>query len=253
MIKFFRRIRLNLLSEGKTGKYLKYAIGEIILVVIGILIALQVNNWNNKRIDNKLEKEYLSRLISELNSDIEYFKDLQSSFKAKQERMDRILGIWKSQNLFIEDSIQYINDFISAGDISPWYNEPTTWTQLIQTGDLKIIKNQKVVDSLFSFYSKLKKSAVNYNDYTFKLVNEARKNWVIPFTVKDYKNNIPPFSTKEVPAQGVFKSISDNLPLYLPLYTSIGITCKLNTWEAGEFAENATELSIQLKSYLDSI
>ena len=42
MIKFFRRIRQNLLSEGKTGKYLKYAIGEIILVVIGILIALQI-------------------------------------------------------------------------------------------------------------------------------------------------------------------------------------------------------------------
>lgn len=49
MIKFFRKIRQNLLSEGKTGKYLKYAIGEIILVVIGILIALQINNWNENR------------------------------------------------------------------------------------------------------------------------------------------------------------------------------------------------------------
>ncbi|WP_053990024.1 hypothetical protein [Mangrovimonas sp. TPBH4] len=46
MIKFFRKIRQNLLSEGKTGKYFKYAVGEIILVVIGILIALQINNWN---------------------------------------------------------------------------------------------------------------------------------------------------------------------------------------------------------------
>lgn len=46
MIKFFRNIRQNLLAEGKIGKYLKYASGEIILVVIGILIALQINNWN---------------------------------------------------------------------------------------------------------------------------------------------------------------------------------------------------------------
>ena len=49
MIKFFRNIRKSLLNEGKTSKYLKYAIGEIVLVVIGILIALQINNWNEHR------------------------------------------------------------------------------------------------------------------------------------------------------------------------------------------------------------
>ena len=52
MIKFFRKIRQNLLMENKTGKYFKYAIGEIILVVIGILIALQINNWNSQRLSN---------------------------------------------------------------------------------------------------------------------------------------------------------------------------------------------------------
>ena len=50
MIKFFRKIRQNLLSEGRTGKYFKYALGEILLVVLGILIALQINNWNGERI-----------------------------------------------------------------------------------------------------------------------------------------------------------------------------------------------------------
>ncbi|MCK0109145.1 DUF6090 family protein [Flavobacteriaceae bacterium S0825] len=59
MIKFFRKIRQNLLSEGKTGKYFKYAIGEIILVVIGILIALQINNWNEQ---NKMDKSINSHL-----------------------------------------------------------------------------------------------------------------------------------------------------------------------------------------------
>ena len=49
MIKFFRKIRFNLLSENNTSKYFKYAFGEIILVVIGILIALQINNWNENR------------------------------------------------------------------------------------------------------------------------------------------------------------------------------------------------------------
>ena len=68
MIKFFRHIRKRLLSEGKTGKYLTYAIGEIVLVVIGILIALQINNWNETRQIKKVEKEILNVLLEDLNS-----------------------------------------------------------------------------------------------------------------------------------------------------------------------------------------
>jgi len=62
MIKFFRNIRKSLLMENKTSKYLKYAIGEIVLVVIGILIALQVNNWNQERKDLK-EAELIKQNI----------------------------------------------------------------------------------------------------------------------------------------------------------------------------------------------
>lgn len=66
MIKFFRKIRQNLLMENKTGKYLKYAIGEIVLVVIGILIALQINNWNELRKTKEKEKVILKEIISDL-------------------------------------------------------------------------------------------------------------------------------------------------------------------------------------------
>ncbi|MFL1013224.1 hypothetical protein [Flavisericum labens] len=70
MIKFFRKIRQNLLSEGKTGKYIKYAFGEIILLVIGILIALQLNNFNEKRkINNDIESVF-SLLENELETNI---------------------------------------------------------------------------------------------------------------------------------------------------------------------------------------
>ena len=62
MIKIFRKIRYNLMSENKTSKYFKYAIGEIILVMIGILLALQVNNWNQKRLERIEEKIILSNL-----------------------------------------------------------------------------------------------------------------------------------------------------------------------------------------------
>ena len=69
MIKFFRKIRQNLLMENKTGKYFKYAIGEIILVVIGILIALQINNWNENRKKEALKDEYKIALINDYTND----------------------------------------------------------------------------------------------------------------------------------------------------------------------------------------
>ncbi|MBU2951847.1 hypothetical protein KO493_14195 [Tamlana agarivorans] len=81
MIKFFRKIRKNLLQEGKTVKYLKYAIGEIVLVVIGIVIALQINNWNENRINNLAVKTYLNNLIYELTNEqiiLEFFIESHS-------------------------------------------------------------------------------------------------------------------------------------------------------------------------------
>jgi len=66
MIKFFRHIRQNLIMKNKTGKYLKYAIGEIILVVIGILIALSINNWNEFNKERKLEQKVLTELLTSL-------------------------------------------------------------------------------------------------------------------------------------------------------------------------------------------
>lgn len=70
MIKFFRKIRYDLMEKNKTGKYLKYAIGEIILVVIGILIALQINNWSNDIQNRDTENEYLLSLQTEFKTNI---------------------------------------------------------------------------------------------------------------------------------------------------------------------------------------
>ena len=69
MIKFFRNIRKNLVNEGKTSKYLKYALGEIVLVIIGILMALQINNWNENRKEQKLELYLLNQIKTDIQSD----------------------------------------------------------------------------------------------------------------------------------------------------------------------------------------
>ena len=72
MIKFFRHLRKTFLAEGKTGKYVKYAVGEIVLVVIGILIALQINNWNERRKESIFQRKVLKEISISIHQNIEY-------------------------------------------------------------------------------------------------------------------------------------------------------------------------------------
>ncbi|WP_250435890.1 DUF6090 family protein [Hanstruepera flava] len=94
MIKFFRKIRQQLLSEGKTGKYLKYAIGEIILVVIGILIALQINNWNDVRKDRQRERIILKQLHSGFLENKRLFDYGIDLYKNKLEGCDKAISFF---------------------------------------------------------------------------------------------------------------------------------------------------------------
>jgi hypothetical protein len=70
MIKLFRKIRQKLLSQHKVTQYVLYALGEIFLVVIGILIALQVNTWNEDRVQRSREVKYLKNIRLDLEKDL---------------------------------------------------------------------------------------------------------------------------------------------------------------------------------------
>lgn len=90
MIKFFRKIRQNLLSEGKVGRYLTYAIGEIILVVIGILIAVNINNWNESRKERKYIQKELSALSKDLQSKLEIMTSDMQSYRFNAEYFEAV-------------------------------------------------------------------------------------------------------------------------------------------------------------------
>ncbi len=106
MIKFFRKIRYQLLGEGKTGKYLKYAIGEVVLVVIGILIALSINNWNEYRKDRVKETEILQNLSNSLKSNYDHLarKIFYNSGTIKS--IDLLLDVLEQSNEF-HDTLSY--------------------------------------------------------------------------------------------------------------------------------------------------
>ncbi|WP_411766423.1 DUF6090 family protein [Winogradskyella sp. A3E31] len=105
MIKFFRHIRYNLMETGKTSRYLKYAIGEIILVVIGILIALQINNWNENRKTEVTSQKLFNELYNEYIVAGKHFKN---SFEANSlyiSFLEDILMNWSQLN------IETVNEF----------------------------------------------------------------------------------------------------------------------------------------------
>jgi hypothetical protein len=108
MIKFFRKIRQNLLSESKFSKYLVYAIGEILLVVIGILIALQINNWNTNKNNRIFELKMLNEISVALKQDYIFFNDHLLQYRNKTE-IDAIAFFDRAilSNRIVVDSLDY--------------------------------------------------------------------------------------------------------------------------------------------------
>ena len=99
MIKFFRHIRKSLISENKMGKYFKYAIGEILLVVIGILIALQINNWNERKKSTSQLRAQLVAIQNDINSDLNLFGQRKEVLKSAAASGDRLWVLINSNKI----------------------------------------------------------------------------------------------------------------------------------------------------------
>jgi tetratricopeptide (TPR) repeat protein len=108
MIKFFRKIRQNMLSAGKTGKYFKYAIGEIVLVVIGILIALQINNWNETRKANDAELQLYHKILDDIHDQYSTTKNQFNKMKSYQDLHFDVYN--QSKGITPYDSTLYYNN-----------------------------------------------------------------------------------------------------------------------------------------------
>ena len=149
MIKFFRKIRQNLLSEGKTGKYFKYAFGEIILVVIGILIALQINNWNQTRINRTIEIETLENLRQDLGSALTQL-DIKIEQNYSNRTSDSIaLTIIHRNTVVPKDSIiKLLLSHIFTPTFDP---ELGTLTEILSTGKMEIIRSEPLRNHISSW------------------------------------------------------------------------------------------------------
>lgn len=150
MLRFFSKMRYKLAAENKVAKYLRYAVGEILLVVIGILIALQVNNWNELRKKESQRKELVQALISEFKATHLRITSIKEEIEQNIERTSRFLSLSYTDNTEVSvDSLQY---YLSGAFTMPPF-EPilTSYNQAVSTGKIGFIESKKFSDDMSKF------------------------------------------------------------------------------------------------------
>ena len=156
MHKFFRNIRQKLLTEGQTNKYFKYAIGEIVLVVIGILIALQINNWNEHRKEKIRASNYIDRIEEDLARSITRSESL---IKLNKRILKSVTDTQKllERGTTLNDEEKKTVDYAFLWFPRTTYQLPSmlTYEEMKESGDLHLIEDVKLRNDLAEFYSYL--------------------------------------------------------------------------------------------------
>ena len=235
MIKFFRKIRQNLLMENKTGKYFKYAIGEIVLVVIGILIALSINNWNQKKTERKVEQDYISSLIEDAKTDLSNFKNAIALNEVRLNNLDSLAFRCYSYNIKDKKDPElmfwYMNslkrpDFVTQTD--------RTLSQLKNSGGMRLIEDKTKIDAIITYeesFERLYNQQVWYEGGLKDLVNAGVPVFNYKYiTVSNY-SNISKLKTARLLATDnkLIIELGNRASLYNILTTSY-----LNRLEAGK-------------------
>jgi len=145
MIKFFRQIRQNLLMENKTGKYFKYAVGEIILVVIGILIALQINNWNENRKNRIAEADYYCRILEDLELNEKLIDETSELISNKIRLCKELIS---DLNKIPNERSLILNKFVVALRQDVFVPSNIAFEDITSSGQLKLLTDLKLKNRL---------------------------------------------------------------------------------------------------------
>ena len=151
MMRIFRQIRQNLLSTGKTAKYLKYAVGEIILVVIGILIALQINNWSSFQKEREIEQSVLKNLRDEFEENLQQIRNDNRLNQASLEAASSLLqsGRINYQNSAIDSLVGTALNYATFEAATGVFDET------ISSGKMRLIQNDSLKSHLSKWSGKL--------------------------------------------------------------------------------------------------
>jgi len=188
MIKFFRRIRQKFLTENKFSKYLLYAIGEIVLVVIGILIALQINNWNNDRLNKILILSYAKGVAQDLNQDIAFIDESIKSYKGFITVKEWGLKKTKYKVSQKDSLFSYI-----ATDYREYKLTDQTFEKIKNSGLNEFYQYKDLFDSINNYYTIHASRYNNWINWDASWTAKEFEYWLGPNTLYEYKagNDFP--------------------------------------------------------------
>ena len=183
MIKIFRRIRQKLIVENKFSKYLAYAFGEILLVVFGILIALQVNTWNQNRQINELEKKILLEIHKNLNGDIIELEDDMLGFQIVIESDSIVIHHLQSKYPY-NDSI---GAFIHIAQMSPHLVPLRSGYKLLESKGIEVISDDSLRMLITHLYEWDIPYYGNYASERFNVIESIiQPYWAMHFFIEDH-------------------------------------------------------------------
>tara|TARA_R110001583_G_C5599913_1_gene404448 strand:+ start:33 stop:782 length:750 start_codon:yes stop_codon:yes gene_type:complete len=222
MINLFRKYRQNLLLEGKKGKYLKYAIGEIFLVVIGILIALQINNANELRKNRALLRTNIQSIAKDISADTILIKSVIKVLNTQIVSGKVIIPIMESDQKEVTDSLAFILAFNSMTSAPHITENETTWNYLNASGIIAEFPDKKLLKMLQEFYYDFRALTTNYSDSGIPGRLEIRRLKYELFSDTDHRKFFPT-KTPEAPSKEVYYALFNDKRV-LPLCRFISST-----------------------------
>ncbi len=169
MLHFFRKMRNALIPESRFGRYFFYALGEIVLVVIGILIALQVNNWNESRKQRQKELHYLTNIKSDLMLNIVEIDRYIETRNSRTNSAKTVLEYFNGKPLTDLDSFNW--HAINVYTWQKFFQIDNTFQELTNSGNLSIISNDSIKNSLLDMETLYKK--LKYEEEHFRYDSEV--------------------------------------------------------------------------------
>ncbi len=146
MIKFFRKIRQDLLNKGNTGKYLQYAIGEVVLVVIGILIALSINNWNEGQSKRKAELNFYRNTKQQLLDDADNIASELEHNIILNKQFSYAIKLIQANDKSKKDSLGKIA--VNLIDNSDFDGQGNIYETMVNSGDVKLLRNSEIIEKI---------------------------------------------------------------------------------------------------------
>lgn len=162
MVSLFRTIRQKLLAQNRVTQYLAYAIGEIFLVMIGILLALQVNEWRDIRIQHRKEIKTIELLIRDLKADKEKMEFFKEKLIQQEKGVIQFLD-WIQKETYPDSTLKYARIGLTIWNYRPTY---PTYTGLLESGNLDLISDPETRDLV-----------IEYHDETIPYLDDLRERY----------------------------------------------------------------------------